>query len=137
MPRTSSELLCHIGEDLIVTDGTTLLGADDKAGIAEIMYAVGYLVQHQEIEHGTIHVAFNTDEEIGMGAHHFDMDAFACQWAYTVDGGDVGELEYENFNAASAAVSFKGVSVHPVMLREMLNPDVLLWSLPLLRSTKY
>ncbi len=116
------ELLCHIGEDLIVTDGTTLLGADDKAGIAEIMYAVGYLVQHPEIEHGTIHVAFNPDEEIGMGAHHFDMDAFACQWAYTVDGGDVGELEYENFNAASAAVSFKGVSVHPGYAKgKMLN----------------
>lgn len=110
---TFPELLCHVGEDLIVTDGTTLLGADDKAGIAAIMHAMAYLVRHPEIEHGTVRVAFNPDEEIGMGAHHFDVGAFACQWAYTVDGGDAGELEYENFNAASAVVTFTGVCVHP------------------------
>lgn len=116
------ELLCHIGEDVIVTDGTTLLGADDKAGIAEIMHAVAYLRHHPEIEHGEIHIAFNPDEEIGTGAHHFDVDAFGCQWAYTVDGGDEGELEYENFNAASAVVDFTGVSVHPGYAKgKMLN----------------
>ncbi|MBQ0072761.1 MAG: peptidase T [Prevotella sp.] len=107
------ELLAHKGEDIIVTDGTTLLGADDKAGIAEIMHAVCYLRDHKEIQHGTVRVAFNPDEEIGMGAHHFDVKRFACDWAYTIDGGDEGELEYENFNAASAKVSFTGVSVHP------------------------
>lgn len=107
------ELLHHVGEDLIVTDGTTLLGADDKAGIAEIMQAMTYLMQHPEIEHGTIRIAFNPDEEIGMGAHHIDVDKLACQWAYTIDGGDEGELEYENFNAAGATVTFNGVSVHP------------------------
>lgn len=107
------ELLRHVGEDLIVTDGTTLLGADDKAGIAEIMHAVTYLIQHPEIEHGTVRIAFNPDEEIGMGAQYIDVEQLACQWAYTVDGGDEGELEYENFNAASAVVSFTGVSVHP------------------------
>ncbi len=107
------ELLQHTGEDLIVTDGTTLLGADDKAGIAEIMHAMSYLMQHPEIEHGTVRIAFNPDEEIGMGAHHLDVDSLACQWAYTIDGGDEGELEYENFNAAAAVVTFTGVSVHP------------------------
>lgn len=107
------ELLNHVGEDLIVTDGTTLLGADDKAGIAEIMHAVSYLKSHPEIEHGEVRVAFNPDEEIGMGAHHIDVDRLACKWAYTIDGGDEGELEYENFNAASAVVNFTGVSVHP------------------------
>lgn len=107
------ELLQHVGEDLIVTDGTTLLGADDKAGIAEIVQAMVYLKEHNEIEHGDIRIAFNPDEEIGMGAHHFDVKKFGCQWAYTMDGGDLGELEYENFNAASAKISIKGVSVHP------------------------
>lgn len=116
------ELLYHIGEDIIVTDGTTLLGADDKAGIAEIMHAVAYLRHHPEIEHGEIRIAFNPDEEIGMGAHHFDVDTFACQWAYTVDGGDEGELEYENFNAASATVNISGISVHPGYAKgKMLN----------------
>lgn len=116
------ELLQHVGEDLIVTDGTTLLGADDKAGIAEIMHAMTYLMQHPEIEHGTVRIAFNPDEEIGMGAHHIDVERLACQWAYTVDGGDEGELEYENFNAASAVVSFTGVSVHPGYAKgKMLN----------------
>lgn len=107
------ELLEHKGEDLIVTDGTTLLGADDKAGIAEIVQAMVYLKEHPEIEHGDIRIAFNPDEEIGMGAHYFDVDKFGCSWAYTMDGGDLGELEYENFNAASAKIEIKGVSVHP------------------------
>lgn len=116
------ELLLHKGEDLIVTDGTTLLGADDKAGIAEIMHAMSYLLQHPEIEHGTVRIAFNPDEEIGMGAHHLDVDTLACQWAYTIDGGDEGELEYENFNAAAAVVTFNGVSVHPGYAKgKMLN----------------
>ena len=107
------ELLNHVGEDLIVTDGTTLLGADDKAGIAEIVSAVEYLMGHPEIEHGKVRIAFNPDEEIGMGAHLFDVEKFACQWAYTMDGSEVGELEYENFNAASAKVTIKGRNVHP------------------------
>lgn len=116
------ELLQHIGEDLIVTDGTTLLGADDKAGIAEIMHAMVFLLHHPEIEHGSVRIAFNPDEEIGMGAQHIDLDRLACKWAYTVDGGDEGELEYENFNAASAVVCFTGVSVHPGYAKgKMLN----------------
>ena len=112
-PRMFPELLHHVGEDLIMTDGKTLLGADDKAGIAEIVQAMVYLKKHPEIKHGTIRIAFNPDEEIGMGAHHFDVERFGCDWAYTMDGGDVGELEYENFNAASAKVTIKGISVHP------------------------
>ena len=106
------ELLQHKGEDLIVTDGTTLLGADDKAGIAEIVQAMCFLRDHDEIPHGDIRIAFNPDEEIGMGAHHFDVERFGCKWAYTIDGGDIGELEYENFNAAGAKIHIKGVSVH-------------------------
>ncbi len=112
-PSKFPELLNHVGEDLIVTDGTTLLGADDKAGIAEIIQAMCYLRDHDEIKHGDIRIAFNPDEEIGMGAHHFDVERFGCEWAYTMDGGDLGELEYENFNAASAKIAVKGVSVHP------------------------
>jgi len=116
------ELLSHQGEDLIVTDGHTLLGADDKAGIAEIVEAMCYLRQHQEIKHGKIRVAFNPDEEIGMGAHHFDVEKFGCQWAYTMDGGELGELEFENFNAAGAKITIKGVSVHPGYAKgKMLN----------------
>lgn len=111
-PTKFPELNSHVGEDLIVTDGHTLLGADDKAGIAEIMQAMCYLRDHDEIKHGDIRVGFNPDEEIGMGAHHFDVEKFGCQWAYTVDGGDLGELEFENFNAAGAKVFIKGVSVH-------------------------
>ena len=111
-PSKFPELLDHKGEDLIVTDGTTLLGADDKAGIAEIMEAMCYLRDHNEIEHGDIRIGFNPDEEIGMGAHHFDVEKFGCDWAYTMDGGDLGDLEYENFNAAGAKVYIKGVSVH-------------------------
>lgn len=106
------ELRKHIGEDLIVTDGTTLLGADDKAGIAEIVQAMVYLIEHPEIEHGDIRVGFNPDEEIGLGAHKFDVEKFGCEWAYTMDGGDIGELEFENFNAAGAKVDITGVSVH-------------------------
>ncbi len=112
-PKKFPELLGHVGEDLIVTDGHTLLGADDKAGIAEIMQAMCYLRDHPDIMHGKIRVAFNPDEEIGMGAHHFDVAKFGCDWAYTMDGGEVGELEFENFNAASAKITIKGVSVHP------------------------
>ena len=111
-PSKFPELLDHKGEDLIVTDGTTLLGADDKAGIAEFMEAMCYLRDHNEIEHGDIRIGFNPDEEIGMGAHHFDVEKFGCEWAYTMDGGDIGNLEYENFNAASAKITIKGVSVH-------------------------
>lgn len=107
------ELLDHVGEDLIVTDGHTLLGADDKAGIAEIMQAMEYLLAHPEIKHGKVRVGFNPDEEIGLGAHKFDVEKFGGEWAYTMDGGELGELEYENFNAASAHISVKGVSVHP------------------------
>ena len=111
-PKKFPELLEHRGEDLIVTDGTTLLGADDKAGIAEIVEAMCYLRDHDEIKHGDIRIAFNPDEEIGMGAHHFDVEKFGCEWAYTMDGGDIGDLEYENFNAAGVKVYIKGVSVH-------------------------
>ena len=111
-PKKFPELMAHKGEDLIVTDGTTLLGADDKAGIAEIVQAMCYLRDHDEIKHGDIRVGFNPDEEIGMGAHHFNVEKFGCDWAYTMDGGDIGDLEYENFNAAAARVRIKGVSVH-------------------------
>nr|WP_320037955.1 peptidase T [uncultured Bacteroides sp.] len=112
-PEMFPELLDHKGEDLIVTDGKTLLGADDKAGIAEILTAIAYLQAHPEIKHGKIRIGFNPDEEIGEGAHKFDVDKFGCDWAYTMDGGEVGELEFENFNAASAKVTFKGRNVHP------------------------
>ena len=107
------ELLQHKGEDIIVTDGHTLLGADDKAGIAEIVQAMCWLRDHDEIKHGDIRMGFNPDEEIGMGAHHFDVEKFGCEWAYTIDGSDLGDLEFENFNAASAKITIKGVSVHP------------------------
>lgn len=112
-PKKFPELLDHVGEDIIVTDGHTLLGADDKAGIAEIVQAMVYLLAHPEVKHGKVRVGFNPDEEIGLGAHKFDVKKFACDWAYTMDGGELGELEYENFNAASAKIEVKGVSVHP------------------------
>ncbi|MBO4977207.1 MAG: peptidase T [Muribaculaceae bacterium] len=112
-PRDFPELLDYKGQDLIVTDGNTLLGADDKAGIAEIISAVDYLMHHPEIKHGKIRIAFNPDEEIGLGAHKFDVQQFGCDWAYTMDGGAVGELEFENFNAAVAKVTFAGRNVHP------------------------
>ena len=112
-PEEFPELLNYLGEDLIVTDGTTLLGADDKAGVAEIITAVEFLLNHPEIEHGKIRIGFNPDEEIGLGAHKFDVDRFGCDFAYTMDGGAVGELEFENFNAASAKITIKGRNVHP------------------------
>lgn len=112
-PSQFPELLDHKGEDLIVTNGKTLLGADDKAGIAEIVSAIVYLKEHLEIKHGKIRIGFNPDEEIGLGAHKFDVEKFGCDWAYTMDGGEVGELEFENFNAASAKITFKGRNVHP------------------------
>lgn len=112
-PKKFPELLDHVGEDIIVTDGHTLLGADDKAGIAEIVQAMAYLIAHPEIKHGRIRVGFNPDEEIGLGAHRFNVEKFGCDFAYTMDGGELGELEFENFNAASAKVEVTGVSVHP------------------------
>lgn len=112
-PNEFPELKEYAGQALIVTDGKTLLGADDKAGIAEIIAAVEYLQQHPEIKHGDIRIGFNPDEEIGLGAHKFDVKQFAADWAYTMDGGAIGELEYENFNAAAAKVTFKGRNVHP------------------------
>ena len=111
--KTFPELLDHVGEDIIVTDGHTLLGADDKAGIAEIVSAMEYLINHPEIKHGKVRVGFNPDEEIGLGAHHFDVKKFGCDWAYTMDGGELGEIEFENFNAAGAKITVNGVSVHP------------------------
>lgn len=123
-PKKFPELLAHKGEDLIVTDGHTLLGADDKAGIAEIVQAMCWLRDHDEVKHGDIRVGFNPDEEIGMGAHHFDVKKFGCDWAYTMDGGDLGDLEYENFNAASAKIHIKGVSVHPGYAKgKMINAN--------------
>lgn len=112
-PEEFPELLNYVGQSLIVTDGTTLLGADDKAGIAEIMTAMAYLLKHPEIKHGDIRICFNPDEEIGAGAHKFDVARFGADWAYTMDGGEIGELEYENFNAAVAKVTFRGRNVHP------------------------
>ena len=121
-PSRFPELLDHRGEDLIVTDGRTLLGADDKAGIAEIVSAMVWLQQHPEVKHGRVRIGFNPDEEIGLGAHKFDVERFGCQWAYTMDGGEVGELEFENFNAASARLTFKGRNVHPGYAKDkMLN----------------
>ncbi|HQB68684.1 MAG TPA: peptidase T [Paludibacteraceae bacterium] len=116
------ELKKYIGQDLIVTDGRTLLGADDKAGIAEIVTAMEYLVKNPEIKHGKVRIAFTPDEEIGQGSHHFDVKKFGADWAYTMDGGEIGELEYENFNAASAKITFQGRNVHPGYAKgKMLN----------------
>ena len=121
-PAQCPELNDYVGQQLIVTDGTTLLGADDKAGIAEILSAVEWLQQHPEVKHGDIRIGFNPDEEIGLGAHHFDVERFGADWAYTMDGGAVGELEYENFNAASARITFRGLNVHPGAAKhKMLN----------------
>ena len=121
-PSQFPELKDHIGEDLIVTDGHTLLGADDKAGIAEIVSAIEYLQKHPEIKHGKIRIGFNPDEEIGLGAHKFDVRRFGCDWAYTMDGGEVGEIEYENFNAAAATITIQGRNVHPGYAKgKMLN----------------
>ena len=121
-PEDFPELLHYKGQSLIVTDGNTLLGADDKAGIAEIISAVEYLKEHPEIKHGRIRIAFNPDEEIGRGAHKFDVERFGADFAYTMDGGEIGELEYENFNAAVARITFKGRNVHPgYALHKMIN----------------
>ncbi len=123
-PKKFPELLLHKNEDIIVTDGHTLLGADDKAGIAEIVQAMCYLRDHNEIPHGNIRIAFNPDEEIGMGAHNFNVEKFGCAWGYTMDGGDLGGLEYENFNAASAKITIKGISVHPGYAKgKMINAN--------------
>jgi tripeptide aminopeptidase len=116
------DILNYLGQDIIVTDGTTLLGADDKAGLTEIVSAMEYLIQHPEIKHGKIRICFTPDEEIGKGADHFDVKKFGAEWAYTMDGGEIGELEYENFNAASARVTFNGLNVHPgYAKKKMLN----------------
>lgn len=112
-PADFPELLHYVGQDLVVTNGKTLLGADDKAGVAEIVSAMEYLIQHPEIKHGTIRIAFTPDEEIGKGADYFDVEGFAADFAYTMDGGELGELEFENFNAASAKINFRGCNVHP------------------------
>jgi len=134
-PADFEELPGYKGQTLITTDGTTLLGADDKAGIAEIIAAIEYLKEHPEIEHGKIRIAFNPDEEVGRGAHLFDVEKFGTQWAYTLDGGPVGELEFENFNAAGAKVIVQGVSVHPgtayhTMVNSMLIASEFIASLP-------
>ena len=107
------EILQYKGQNIVITDGTTLLGADDKAGLAEIVTAMEYLIAHPEIKHGKIRVGFTPDEEIGQGADHFDVAKFNADWAYTMDGGEIGELEYENFNAAGVKVHFNGLNVHP------------------------
>lgn len=134
-PTQFPELLEHKGEDLIVTDGKTLLGADDKAGIAEIVAAMAWLKEHPEVKHGRIRVGFNPDEEIGMGAHKFDVEKFGCEFAYTMDGSEVGELEFENFNAAGAKFTVKGRNVHPgyakgKMINSMLVANYLMSLLP-------
>jgi len=115
------EIKKYIGQDIIVTDGTTLLGADDKAGLAEIVTAMEYLIQHPEIKHGKIRIGFTPDEEIGQGADYFDVKAFGAEWAYTMDGSELGELEYENFNAASAVVTIKGLNVHPGYAKHIMR----------------
>jgi tripeptide aminopeptidase len=134
-PKYFKDLLQYKGQTLITTDGTTLLGADDKAGITEIMTAMEFLIKNPEIKHGKIRVGFTPDEEIGRGAHHFDVEKFGCDWAYTMDGSQVGELEYENFNAAGAKITFKGKSVHPgyakgKMINSMLIANEFINELP-------
>jgi tripeptide aminopeptidase len=134
-PDYFKDLLQYKGQTIITTDGTTLLGADDKAGITEIVTAMEYLVQHPEIKHGKIRVGFTPDEEIGRGAHKFDVAKFGAEWAYTMDGSQIGELEYENFNAAGAKVTFKGKSVHPgyakgKMINSMLIANKFISKLP-------
>ncbi|MGP1463331.1 peptidase T [Tannerella sp.] len=125
-PDTFPELANYVGQELIVTDGTTLLGADDKAGIAAIVSAMEYLLAHPEIAHGKVRVGFTPDEEIGRGADLFDVDKFGCDWAYTIDGGEIGELEYENFNAAQAVITIKGRNVHPGYAQnKMINAALL------------
>lgn len=135
-PKFSPELKQYVGQRLITTDGNTLLGADDKAGLAEIMTAVEYLINHPEIEHGDIKIGFTPDEEIGEGADHFDVEGFGADFAYTMDGGRIGELEFENFNAAGLKVKIKGVNVHPgyakdKMLNSIMVANEFINSLPL------
>ncbi|MDN3643833.1 peptidase T [Lutimonas halocynthiae] len=134
-PSYFDDLLLYVGQTLITTDGTTLLGADDKAGVAEIVTAMEYLIQHPEIKHGEIRIGFTPDEEIGLGAHKFDVDKFNAEWAYTMDGSQVGELEYENFNAAGAVVTVHGKIVHPgyakgKMVNSMLIANEFISALP-------
>ena len=134
-PSYFKDLLLYKGQTLITTDGTTLLGADDKAGITEIVTAMEFLIKNPEIKHGKIRIGFTPDEEIGRGAHHFDVEKFGADWAYTMDGSQVGELEYENFNAASAKITFKGKSVHPgyakgKMINSMLIANDFISKLP-------
>lgn len=125
-PSMFPELNDYIGQDLIVTNGKTLLGADDKAGVAAILSAMQYLKDHPEVEHGEIRIAFTPDEEIGEGANHFDVEKFGAEWAYTIDGGQIGELEYENFNAAGAKITFKGLNVHPGYAKDKMQNASLL-----------
>ena len=125
-PERFPELLRYVGQDLITTDGTTLLGADDKAGVAEIMTMAEYLLTHPEIEHGTICIGFTPDEEVGRGADFFDVEGFGADVAYTVDGGALGEIEYENFNAASAKLNINGVNIHPGSARGQMKNALLI-----------
>ncbi len=134
-PSYFEDLLLYKGQTLITTDGTTLLGADDKAGVTEIVSAMEYLIKNPEIKHGKIRIGFTPDEEIGRGAHKFDVKKFAAEWAYTMDGSQIGELEYENFNAAGAQLTFKGKSVHPgyakgKMINSLLLANKFLSKLP-------
>ncbi|MDO5406235.1 MAG: peptidase T [Eubacteriales bacterium] len=124
-PEEFEDLNCYVGQDLITTDGTTLLGADDKAGVAEIMAAAEYLLTHPEVKHGKICIAFTPDEEVGRGTDFFDVEAFGADVAYTVDGGRLGELEYENFNAASARLTIHGVSIHPGSAKWKMKNSIL------------
>ncbi len=141
-PDYFEDLRLYIGQTLITTDGTTLLGADDKAGICEIVSAMEYLVNHPEIKHGKIRVGFTPDEEIGRGAHKFDVEKFGADWAYTMDGSQIGELEYENFNAASAVVKVKGKIVHPgyakgKMINSMYITTEFINSLPMMETPEH
>ncbi|MHA7943446.1 peptidase T [Formosa sp. 3Alg 14/1] len=141
-PDYFEDLLLYKGQTLITTDGTTLLGADDKAGITEIVTAMEYLIQHPEIKHGKIRVGFTPDEEIGRGAHKFDVDKFGAAWAYTMDGSEIGELEYENFNAAGAVVTVEGKIVHPgyakgKMVNSMYIATEFINSLPRLETPEH
>jgi tripeptide aminopeptidase len=141
-PDYFEDLLLYIGQTLITTDGTTLLGADDKAGICEIVSAMEYLINHPEIKHGTIRVGFTPDEEIGRGAHKFDVEKFGAEWAYTMDGSQIGELEYENFNAAAAVVKVKGKIVHPgyakgKMINSMYIAQEFINSLPRMETPEH
>lgn len=141
-PSYFEDLLQYKGQTLITTDGTTLLGADDKAGICEIVSAMEYLIQHPEIKHGKIRICFTPDEEIGRGAQKFDVEKFGADWAYTIDGSQIGELEYENFNAAKAIVTIKGISVHPgyakgKMINSMYIATDFINSLPRLETPEH